>query len=76
MKSMGDHYLLDSNTVTPMECLHYDMNLPVSTVITGCDSMPILEQALTAARTFRPLSAEEARGPVDQDCQSRSARQI
>ncbi len=42
MKSMGDHYLLDSNTVTPMECLHYDMNLPVSTVITGCDFMPIL----------------------------------
>lgn len=59
MKSMGDHILLDSKTVTPMECLHYDMNLPVSVVITGCDSMPILEQALTAARTFRPLSADE-----------------
>lgn len=59
MKSMGDHYLLDSKTVTPMECLHYGMNLPVAVVITGCDSMPILEQALTAARTFRPLSAQE-----------------
>ena len=59
MKSMGDHFLLESNTVTPMECLHYDMNLPVAVVITGCDSMPILEQALTAARTFRPLSAQE-----------------
>jgi hypothetical protein len=42
-----------------MECLHYAMNLPVSVVITGCDSMPILEQALTAARTFRPLSKQE-----------------
>jgi aryl-alcohol dehydrogenase-like predicted oxidoreductase len=59
MKSMGDHFLLESNTVTPMECLHYDMNLPVAVVITGCDSMPILEQALTAARTFRPLSSQE-----------------
>ena len=59
MKSMGDHFLLESKTVTPMECLHYDMNLPVAVVITGCDSMPILEQALTAARTFRPLSAQE-----------------
>lgn len=59
MKSMGDHFLLDSKTVTPMECLHYDMNLPVAVVITGCDSMPILEQALTAARTFRPLSEDE-----------------
>ncbi len=60
MKSMGDRYLLESKTVTPMECLHYDMNLPVAAVITGCDSMPILEQALNAARTFRPLSETEA----------------
>lgn len=59
MKSMGDHHLLESKTVTPMECLHYAMNLPVAVVITGCDSMPILEQALTAARTFRPLSEPE-----------------
>jgi hypothetical protein len=41
--------------VTPTECLHYAMNLPVSVVITGCDSLKILEQALSAARTFRPL---------------------
>jgi predicted aldo/keto reductase-like oxidoreductase len=59
MKSMGSPYILRSNTVTPMECLHYAMNLPVSVVITGCDSMPILEQALTAARTFQPLSKQE-----------------
>jgi predicted aldo/keto reductase-like oxidoreductase len=59
MKSMGSPYILESKTVTPMECLHYDMNLPVAVVITGCDSMPILEQALTAARTFRPLSEQE-----------------
>ena len=59
MKSMGDPFLLKSQTVTPMECLHYDMNLPVAVVITGCDSRPILEQALTAARTFRPLSEAE-----------------
>jgi predicted aldo/keto reductase-like oxidoreductase len=56
MKPMGGKHLLESNTVTPMECLHYAMNLPVSVVITGCDSMPILEQALTAARTFQPLN--------------------
>ena len=59
MKSMGDHILLESKTVTPMECLHYAMNLPVAVVITGCDSLPILEQALTAARTFKPLSEPE-----------------
>lgn len=59
MKSMGAPYILRSNTVTPMECLHYAMNLPVSVVITGIDSLRILDQALTAARTFRPLSAPE-----------------
>jgi len=56
MKPMGDHIILDSKTVTPTECLHYAMNLPVAVVITGCDSLPILEQALAAARSFRPMS--------------------
>jgi len=42
--------------VTAVECLHYAMNLPTSVVITGCDSLPVLEQALHAARSFRPLS--------------------
>jgi aryl-alcohol dehydrogenase-like predicted oxidoreductase len=59
MKSMGSPYILRSKTVTPLECLHYAMNLPVAVVITGCDSIPILEQALLAARTFRPLSDRE-----------------
>src|SRR2546426_2481038 len=57
MKPMGDHFILESQTVTPVECLHYPMNLPTSVVITGCDSLPILEQALNAARSFRPMSA-------------------
>ena len=40
----------------PIECLHYAMNLPTSVVITGCDSLAILEQALHAARSFQPLT--------------------
>jgi len=55
MKSMGDQIILKSNTVKPIECLHYAMNLPVSTVITGIESMPILDQAFEAARTFQPM---------------------
>ena len=35
-----------SKTVTPIECLHYALNLPTSVVITGCDSMERLDQAL------------------------------
>src|SRR5207245_2862869 len=48
MKSMGDPLILESKTVTPLECLHYALNLPISTVITGIDSLKILDQALEA----------------------------
>jgi predicted aldo/keto reductase-like oxidoreductase len=59
MKSMGDPYILKSNTVKPIECLHYSMNLPTSTVITGMENMELLEQALEAVRTFEPMSQEQ-----------------
>ena len=59
MKPMGDKLILHSKTVTPVECLHYSMNLPTSVVITGCDSIEILNQALSAARSFRPMKQEE-----------------
>jgi hypothetical protein len=59
MKSMANGIILKSRTVTPVECLHYALNLPTSVVITGCDSMEILEQALEAVRTFQPMSAAQ-----------------
>jgi aryl-alcohol dehydrogenase-like predicted oxidoreductase len=59
MKCMANGILLKSNTATPVECLHYALNLPTSVVITGIDSMEILEQAIAAARSFRPLSEEQ-----------------
>src|SRR5438093_2098140 len=66
MKSMANGILLKSNTVTAIECLHYALNLPTSVVITGIDSMAILDQAFEAMRTFRPMS--------DQDLQPLLAR--
>jgi predicted aldo/keto reductase-like oxidoreductase len=59
MKSMGDGHILKSRTVTPIECLHYAMNLPTSVVINGCESLERLQQGLEAAHTFRPLSEPE-----------------
>ncbi|GMU06036.1 aldo/keto reductase [Corallococcus caeni] len=59
MKSMGDPFILDSKTVTAPECLRYNLSLPVSVVITGIDSQERLQQALTAARTFKPLSEKD-----------------
>jgi len=59
MKPMGDKLILNSNTATPVECLHYAMSLPTSVVITGCDSMQILQQAINAAQSFQPMSKDE-----------------
>ena len=59
MKPMGDGLILKSKTVTPVECLHYAMTLPTSTVITGIDSLEILKQDLEAVKTFRPLSEKQ-----------------
>ena len=61
MKTLANGMILKSKTVSAIECLQYAMNLPTSVVITGCESMEDLEQALTAARTFRPMSDEEVR---------------
>ena len=56
MKPLGAGVLLTSKTATPEECLQYALSLPASVVITGCDSLNILEQALNVARNFRPLT--------------------
>jgi predicted aldo/keto reductase-like oxidoreductase len=59
MKSMGSGVLLKSKVVTPIECLHYALTLPTSVVITGIDSVKILEQAFHAAQTFQPLTRSQ-----------------
>ncbi len=59
MKTMANGQILTSNTVTPIECLHFALNLPTSVVITGMDSLALLDQAFEAMRTFHPLSDVE-----------------
>lgn len=59
MKALANGTILESKTVTAIECLHYAMNLPTSVVITGCEDMEDLEQALEAARTFKSMTDEE-----------------
>ncbi|MEP7039115.1 MAG: aldo/keto reductase [Acidobacteriota bacterium] len=59
MKTMANGILLKSKTVTPIECLHYALNLPTSVVITGIDNMKILDQAFEAVETFKPLTKKE-----------------
>ena len=54
MKPLGGGLILESDAkVTPAECLHYAMSLPTSVVITGCETLEQVEQALGAGRTFQ-----------------------
>jgi aryl-alcohol dehydrogenase-like predicted oxidoreductase len=59
MKAMGDGLLLESEVVSPQECLRYALSLPTSVVITGCESVGVLEQALDVGMRFAPLSPDE-----------------
>ncbi|ABF43508.1 aldo/keto reductase [Candidatus Koribacter versatilis Ellin345] len=59
MKPMGSGVILQSKVVTPVECLTYALSLPTSVVITGCDSMQVVDQALKVAREFKPPSEKE-----------------
>src|SRR5437762_12458504 len=45
MKSMGSGVILKSKRVTAEECLRYALSLPTSVVITGIDSIKVLNQA-------------------------------
>jgi predicted aldo/keto reductase-like oxidoreductase len=65
MKSMGDKFILKSGVVKPIECLHYALSLPTNVVITGIDSMEILDQAFEATRTFKPLTPAEITALVE-----------
>jgi predicted aldo/keto reductase-like oxidoreductase len=56
MKTFGDPYILQSNTVQPIEALHYGLTQPVSVVITGIDNTQVLDQAFEAVRTFKPMT--------------------
>ena len=60
MKSMGgDARQLKKRVVSPQDALRYAMSLPVSTTISGIDSMKVLRQNLKVARGFRQMSQKQ-----------------
>src|SRR4029078_8359882 len=70
MKTMANGLILESNTVSAIECLHYAMNLTGFVVMTGCESMENREQALTAARTFQPMSEAQVKNLLGKTAQA------
>ena len=65
MKTMANGILLKSKTVTPIECMHYALNLPTSVVITGMDKPEYLDQAFEAVKTFKPLTKKAEKEILD-----------
>ena len=59
MKSVGAGRILKSDTVSVAECHRYALNLPVSTVIVGCEKMQYLDEAIETAKAFKPLSEQQ-----------------
>jgi aryl-alcohol dehydrogenase-like predicted oxidoreductase len=60
MKCFGSGVLFKSSVlkdgaVTPIECLHYSLNLPISVQVTGINSKMLLDQAFDAVRSFHPM---------------------
>ncbi|MGA3103334.1 MAG: aldo/keto reductase [Terriglobales bacterium] len=60
MKSLGGSgELVRHGAVTPEEGLRYAMSLPVSSTISGVDTMQVLDQNLQVAVNFKPLATSE-----------------
>ena len=65
MKPLGGGNILESGVVSAVECLEYALNLPASVMITGCDSMGVLEQAIDTTIRFRPLDPAKVSALLD-----------
>lgn len=65
MKPLAEGEIPQSGLVTAIEALHYALSQPTTVVITGCDTMERLEQALEAARTFTPMTKTQMAALTD-----------
>jgi aryl-alcohol dehydrogenase-like predicted oxidoreductase len=59
MKPLAEGAAVREGVATAEECLRYALSLPTSVVITGCESVAILEQALRVWQNFTPMAPEE-----------------
>ena len=65
MKSLGgDGRGVLAKAVTAQEALAYALSLPVATVVSGMDTLAVLQQNVAVARGFRPMPAANRRALV------------
>ena len=71
MKTLGGNAKpIKDGLVTAEECLRYALSLPVTTVVSGIDTMEWLQHNARIAATFKPLTPEEM-AALEQRCSSK-----
>ena len=60
MKSLGgDARAVKAKVVTPQEALRYTLSLPIATLVSGMETMRVLQQNVRVAQSFRPMTARQ-----------------
>lgn len=60
MKSLGgDARAVKEKVVTPQEAIRYTLSLPIATLVSGIDTMRVLNQNLAIAGDFRPMTERQ-----------------
>jgi aryl-alcohol dehydrogenase-like predicted oxidoreductase len=60
MKSLGgDARAVKEKIVTAQEALRYALSLPIATLVSGIDTMRVLQQNVAVAQNFRPMTARQ-----------------
>lgn len=59
MKSLASRNILRADVIRPDEAINYVFSQPIDTLISGMNTMDILETNVALARSFKPMSAQE-----------------
>jgi len=59
MKSLAGGRLADEEVCTAEEAIRFALSQPIASLVTGIESMEILDQNLAIARSFKPMESEE-----------------
>jgi aryl-alcohol dehydrogenase-like predicted oxidoreductase len=65
MKSLGgDARMVKARAVTPRDAIRYALSLPISTLVSGIETMRVLRQNLEIARGFRAMAPRQRQALV------------
>ncbi len=60
MKSLGgEGQLIRKAGLTPQQCIRFALSQPIATLVSGMDSIEVVDQNVAIARDFQPMSEEE-----------------